>query len=232
MVASQRAPPIVLIVPTYNEEAAIGAALADVPRDIIDRIIVADGDSTDATIIAAQAAGAEVLRAGRGYGRACWCAALAAPADAILVFMDGDGSDRGDYIERLVAPILEGTHDFVIASRVRGVREPGSMGWHQVFIGVVIGALIWMRFGFRYTDMCAFRAVRRKQLLALDMQEMTYGWNLEMQMKALRGRLRVLEIPVPYGKRRGGSSKVSGNLPGAMRAGAQLLWTFLRVARP
>jgi hypothetical protein len=125
---------------------------------------------------------------------------MAAPEDAILVFMDGDGSDRVDYIERLVAPILGGTQDFVIASRVRGVSEPGSMGWHQLFIGVVIGALIWMRFGFRYTDMCAFRALRREQLLALDMREMTYGWNLEMQMKAVRERLRVLEIPVPYTK--------------------------------
>ena len=208
----------------------IEAALADVPRHLVERIIVADGNSTDSTVLRARAAGAEVLHAGHGYGRACWCAAMAAPEDAILVFMDGDGSDRVDYIERLVAPILGGTQDFVIASRVRGVREPGSMGWHQLFIGVVIGALIWMRFGFRYTDMCAFRALRREQLLALDMREMTYGWNLEMQMKAVRERLRVLEIPVPYRRRRGGCSKVSGNLLGTIRASGRLLWTFLRLA--
>ncbi len=223
-------PPIVLIVPTYNEEAAIGTALADVPRALVERIIVADGDSRDGTARAALAAGAQVLAAGRGYGRACWLGALAAPADAILVFMDGDGSDRADCLERLVSPIIAGTHDFVIASRVRGTREPGSMGWHQVFIGLVIGALIRLRFGFRYTDMCAFRAIRRERLLALDMREMTYGWNLEMQMKALRLGLRVLEVPVPYGRRRGGASKVSGNLVGTIRASGRLLWTFLRLA--
>jgi glycosyltransferase involved in cell wall biosynthesis len=229
-IVSKPGPPIVLIVPTYNEEAAIGSALAHVPRDLVDRIIVADGNSTDSTALAARAAGAEVLQAGRGYGRACWCGTLAAPEDAILVFMDGDGSDRADQIERLTAPILAGTQDFVIASRVRGVREPGSMGFHQVLIGMVFGVLIWLRFGFRYTDMCAFRAIRREQLLALDMREMTYGWNLEMQMQALRKRLRVLEIPVPYGRRRGGSSKVSGNLLGTLRASGRLLVTFLRLA--
>ncbi len=227
---SSAVPPIVLIVPTYNEAAAIGAALADVPRNLVARVIVADGDSTDCTAILARAAGAEVLQAGRGYGRACWSGALAAPQDAILVFMDGDGSDHAECIERLVTPILDGAQDFVIASRVRGVREPGSMGWHQVFIGLVIGALIGLRFGFRYTDMCAFRAIRRTQLLALDMREMTYGWNLEMQIKAVRRGLRVLEIPVPYGRRRGGASKVSGNLLGTIRASGRLLWTFVRLA--
>jgi glycosyltransferase involved in cell wall biosynthesis len=224
-------PPIVLIVPTYNEEAAIGAALAHVPRALIERIIVADGGSRDGTARAATAAGAEVLAAGRGYGRACWLGALAAPEDALLVFMDGDGSDRAECLAQLVSPIIDGTHDFVIASRVRGTREPGSMGWHQVLIGLVIGALIRLRFGFRYTDMCAFRAIRRDRLLALGMQEMTYGWNLEMQMKALRHGLRVLEVPVPYGRRRGGVSKVSGNLLGTIRASGRLLWTFLRLAR-
>jgi glycosyltransferase involved in cell wall biosynthesis len=228
--SAEARPPIVLIVPTYNEEAAIGAALADVPRALVDRIIVADGNSRDGTARAATAAGAEVLAAGRGYGRACWLGALAAPADAVLVFMDGDGSDRVEAVEQLVAPILAGSHDFVIASRVRGTREPGSMGWHQVFIGLLIGALIRVRFGFRYTDMCAFRAIRRERLLALDMREMTYGWNLEMQMKALRHGLRVLEIPVRYGRRQGGTSKVSGNLVGTMRASGRLLWTFLRLA--
>jgi len=184
--------PVVLIVPARNEEAALAAALAGVPRAVVRRIIVADGGSTDATAARARAAGAEVLAAGKGYGRACWLGALAAEPDAVLVFMDGDGSDHADCIPELLAPINSGTHDFVIASRVRGRREPGSMGWHQIVIGIVLGALVKLRFGVGYTDMCAFRAIRRRDLLALGMREMTYGWNLEMQMRVAKRGLRVL----------------------------------------
>jgi len=224
------AAPVVLVVPTFNECDAIGAALAEVPREVVGRIIVADGGSTDGTAQAAAAAGAEVLAAGRGYGRACWLGALAAAPDAILVFMDGDGSDRATYIPRLIAPLLADTHDFVIASRVRGTREPGSMGLHQIVLGLLIGWLIQLRFGTRYSDMCAFRAIRRDRLLQLGMREMTYGWNLEMQIKAVRRGLRVLEIPVDYGRRRGGSSKVSGNLGTSIRVGWRLIGTFIRLA--
>ena len=222
--------PVVLVVPTYNEQEAIAAALAGVPRTRVDRIIVADGGSTDATAARARAAGAEVLDCGRGYGRACWLGASAAPEDAIVVFMDGDGSDPAERLPELVAPILAGTHDFVIASRVRGVRERGSMGLHQVLAGRVLGGLIGLRYGVGYTDMCAFRAIRREHLMALGMREMSYGWNLEMQMRAVRGKLRVLEIAVPYALRVAGSSKVSGNLKGGLKASGQLLRTFFRVA--
>lgn len=223
-------PQVVLIVPTRNEAGAIGTALRLVPRHIVDRMIVADGGSEDATAVEAQAAGAQVIEAGRGYGRACWQGALAADADAILVFMDGDGSDRADFIENLVAPIIAGRQDFVIASRVRGERAPGSMGLHQVFIGLVIGRLIKLRYGIKYTDMCAFRAIRRRDLLRLGLTEMTYGWNLEMQMRAAQNGLRILEIPVPYNCRVAGDSKVSGDWWGTMRASTRLLLTFLRVA--
>lgn len=177
-------PPVVLIVPTRNEAGAIGAALRFVPRHLVDLIIVADGGSTDATKAEAGAAGARVIEAGRGYGRACWVGALEADANAILVFMDGDGSDRADLIDKLVNPIIEGEQDFVIASRVRGERASGSMGVHQIFIGLLIGRLIKLRYGIKYTDMCAFRAIRRRDLLRLRLTEMTYGWNLEMQMRA------------------------------------------------
>jgi glycosyltransferase involved in cell wall biosynthesis len=223
-------PPVVLIVPTRNEAGAIGAALRAVPRQLVDDIIVADGASEDATAAEARTAGARVIEAGRGYGRACNLGALGAPADAILVFMDGDGSDRADLIEHLVGPIIAGEQDFVIASRVRGTRAPGSMGWHQVFIGLLIGRLIKLRYGIRYTDMCAFRAIRRRDLLALGLTEMTYGWNLEMQMRAAGARLRILEIPLPYNCRVAGESKVSGNAWGTLRASSRLLLTFLRVA--
>jgi hypothetical protein len=221
---------VVLIVPTRNEAGAIGEALRLVPRHIVDLMIVADGGSEDATSAEAKAAGAQVIEAGRGYGRACWRGALAADADAILVFMDGDGSDRADFIENLVAPILTGQQDFVIASRIRGERAPGSMGLHQVFIGLLIGRLIKLRYGIEYTDMCAFRAIRRRDLLALGLTEMTYGWNLEMQMRAAQAGLRILEIPVPYNCRVAGASKVSGHWWGTLRASTRLLLTFLKVA--
>jgi len=221
---------VVLIVPTRNEAGAIGAALRRVPRDIVDLMIVADGGSNDGTSVEARAAGARVIEAGRGYGRACLAGALEADAHAILVFMDGDGSDRAELIGDLVAPIIAGLEDFVIASRVRGQRAPGSMGLHQVFIGLAIGRLIELRYGIRYTDMCAFRAIRRRDLLALGLKEMTYGWNLEMQMRAAQARLRILEIPVPYDCRVAGQSKVSGHWWGTMRASGRLLATFLRIA--
>jgi glycosyltransferase involved in cell wall biosynthesis len=222
--------PIVLIVPTRNEEGSIGAALATVPRHCVDRIIVADGNSTDSTAARARAAGAEVIAAGRGYGRACWLGALAAADDAILVYMDGDGSDRADLIEWLISPILSDKADFVIASRTRGRREPGSMGWHQVVAGRLAGLMIHWLYRTRYTDMCAFRAIRRSDLLDLGMKEMTYGWNLEMQMRAAKAALRVLEIPVPYGARVSGESKVSGHFGTVVRVSLQLASTFLRVA--
>ncbi len=225
-----RRPPVVLIVPTRNEAGAIGEALRLVPRDVVDLIIVADSASEDATVAEARTVGARVLDTGRGYGRACYLGALEANEDAILVFMDGDGSDRADLIERLVNPIIAGEQDFVIASRVRGPRAPGSMGPHQVFIGLAIGILIKLRYGIRYTDMCAFRAIRRRDLLALGLTEMTYGWNLEMQMRAARARLRILEIPLPYNCRVAGRSKVSGNWWGTLRASTRLLVTFLKVA--
>ena len=223
-------PPVVLIVPTRNEARAIGAALQFVPRDFVDLIIVADGGSVDETKAEARAAGARVIEAGRGYGRACWAAALQADANAILVFMDGDGSDRADLIDRLVNPIIEGEQDFVIASRVRGQRAPGSMGVHQIFIGLLIGRLIKLRYGIKYTDMCAFRAIRRRDLLALGLTEMTYGWNLEMQMRAAQARLRILEVPVPYNCRVAGDSKVSGDWWGTVRASTRLVATFCRIA--
>ena len=221
---------VVLIVPTRNEEAAIAAVLAAVPRAVVQRILVMDGASTDGTGRVARDAGAEVIDAGQGYGRACWMGALAAEREAILVFMDGDGSDRPEFIAALIEPIRSGAQDFVIGSRVRGRREPGSMGWHQLFIGLAVGALIKLRYGVGYTDMCAFRAIRREVLLSLGMQEMTYGWNLEMQMLAAHRGLRILEIPVSYGRRVAGESKVSGHWMGALRASGRLLLTFIRLA--
>ncbi len=222
---------VVVVIPTLNEAAAIGPVVRELPRDIATEIVVADSGSNDATVANAKAAGARVISlAERGYGRACAAGAAAAPDCDIVVFMDGDGADRGDLLARLVAPIQAGTHDFVIASRTRGVRDRGSMSAHQVLAGHAAGFGMGALYGVRYTDMCAYRAIGRAALEKLDMREMTYGWNIEMQMKAARAKLRILEVPMPYRCRMGGESKVAGSLKGTMRAGWRIIATFARVA--
>jgi glycosyltransferase involved in cell wall biosynthesis len=199
-------------------------------RDGIDAVVVADGGSSDATPERAQKAGAQVIAVGRGYGLACLAGAQAAHDADIVVYMDGDGADDPAAIAALVAPIANGDCDFVIASRARGKRQPGSMAWHQLLAGRVIGGLIGWFYGARYTDMCALRAIRRDALLRLGMREMTYGWNLEMQMRAARAQLRIREVPVDYRCRIGGQSKVAGSLSGSLKAGARILSTFARIA--
>jgi glycosyltransferase involved in cell wall biosynthesis len=223
-------PSIALIIPTFNEAESIGAVIAEIPRAIVDRVIVVDGGSRDGTAERARAAGAEVIAVGRGYGRACLAGAEAATGAEILVYMDGDGADDPAGIAALAAPLQSGDCDFVIASRARGEREPGSMAWHQLVAGRVIGLLIGLLYGVRYTDMCALRAIRRDTLLNLGMREMTYGWNLEMQMRAARAGLRVREVPVAYRCRIGGESKVAGSLSGSLKAGAKISSTFARIA--
>jgi glycosyltransferase involved in cell wall biosynthesis len=222
--------PVVVVIPTFNEAEAIAAVVTALPRDIVDRVIVADGGSTDGTRDKARRAGAEVIAVGRGYGLACLEGAQAATAGDVVVFMDGDGADDPAAIAALVAPIRSGTADFVIASRARGAREPGSMAWHQLLAGRIAGLLTRLLYGVRYTDMCAFRAIRRDTLLELGMRELTYGWNLEMQMRVARAGLRVEELPVAYRCRLGGESKVAGSLRGSIKAGAKIISTFARVA--
>ncbi len=224
--------PVAVVIPVLNEAEAIGFVVAELPRDVVRDVIVVDGGSTDDTPVVAAAAGARVIAAtGGGYG--CACAEGAAAADqscSILVFLDGDGADRGDLIGRLVEPLIAGTHDLVLASRVGAPREPGAMAWHQLLAGWLVGLGIRTLYGVRLTDMCAFRAIRRDKLLQLDMREMTYGWNLEMQMKAARAGLRMAEIKLPYRRRLGGTSKVAGSFRGTVRAAARILHTFARVA--
>jgi glycosyltransferase involved in cell wall biosynthesis len=221
---------VTVVIPTFNEAESIGAVVAELPRDVVTRILVVDGGSSDGTAERARAAGAEVIPVGRGYGLACLAGAQAAGGDDIVVFMDGDGADDPSAIAAVIAPIARGDYDFVITSRARGEREPGSMAWHQILAGRLAGALTGLLYGVRYTDMSAFRAIRRATLLGLGMRELTYGWNLEMQMRAARAGLRVLELPVGYRRRRGGESKVAGSLRGSLKAGTKIITTFARVA--
>src|SRR6266516_4867316 len=221
---------VVVVIPTLDEEQSIAEVVRSLPRTIVARIIVADGGSRDATAARAKAAGAEVIEAGRGYGRACLMATMAAEGADIVVFMDGDGADDAASIARLVEPIRSGRYDFVIGSRSRGKREPGSIAWHQLAAGRLAGWGTWLLYGVRYTDMCALRAIRRDVLLEVGMRERTYGWNLEMQMRAARAGLRILEIPVDYRRRSAGDSKVAGSLIGTIRAGTRILATFARIS--
>lgn len=223
--------PVSLVIPTFEEADTIGAVIREIPPPYRADIIVADGGSSDGTQAIARAAGARVVEAGRGYGRACALGAAAAhPDSSVIVFMDGDGADRGDLIGTIGGPVLRGSHDLVLASRTRGEREPGSMLWHQVAAGRVAGFGMRVLTGVQYSDMCAFRAIRRDALEALGMREMTYGWNIEMQMRAARAHLRILEIPMPYRCRSGGRSKVAGSLRGTVKAGGRIVATFCRVA--
>jgi glycosyltransferase involved in cell wall biosynthesis len=221
-----------VIIPALNEEEPIAGVVREClvtgfPNDLI----VVDNGSTDRTAQRAREAGARVVTAPRGYGRACAAGVRALSPDCqIVVFLDGDGSDVPAMMNKLVDPIARGTHDFVIGSRTRGQREPGSMNLQQILSGRIAGFILRLLYGVRYTDMCPFRAIRRDALAKLDMGEETYGWNLEMQMKAARAGVRILEIPVNHRRRSGGESKVSGTFRGTFVAGARILATLVRVA--
>ena len=221
-----------VVIPALNEEACIAEVVRSIPREIAGEVIVVDNGSDDETAKRALAAGARVVsEPRRGYGRACRAGArVVAPGCDVVVFLDGDGSDCPELMARLVEPVRAGEQDFVIGSRTRGNREPGSMNFQQVFAGRIAGLLLRMLYGVRYTDMCPFRAIRRDALESLGMREETYGWNLEMQMRAARAGLRILELPVDHRCRAGGESKVSGTLSGTLRAGTRILATLARVA--
>ena len=222
-----------VIIPAMNEEAPISDVVREVIATNISReVIVVDNASTDRTAERAQAAGARVVAEPTpGYGRACATGVRAASPDStVLVFLDGDGSDCANLMPRLVQPIFDGHQDFVIGSRTRGEREQGSMNFQQVFSGRAAGLLLRMLYGVSSTDMCPFRAIRRDALEKLGMKEQTYGWNLEMQMRAARAGLRILEVPVNHRCRTGGESKVSGTLRGTFVAGTRIVATLFRVA--
>src|SRR5438094_3648915 len=221
-----------VIIPALDEEEPIAGVVRECfATGLPNEVLVVNNGSTDRTVERAREAGARVVTAPRGYGRACAAGVRAlSPECDIVVFLDGDGSDIPAFMPQLVDPIAHGTHDFVIGSRTRGQREEGSMNFQQILSGRIAGWILQLLYGVRYTDMCPFRAIRRDALAKLNMREETYGWNLEMQMKAARAGLRIIEIPVNHRRRMGGESKVSGNLRGTFVAGARIIATLFRVA--
>lgn len=223
-------PIIKVIIPAYNEQDSIGFVLKDIP-DVVEEVIVVNNASTDNTEEVAQANGATVLKEERrGYGYACLkgMAHIAASQlkPDIVVFLDGDYSDYPEQLTEIVAPIIENDYDMVIGSRDKRFRESGSMTIPQVFGNWLATTLMSLFFGAKFTDLGPFRAMKYTSLLALEMEDKTYGWTVEMQLKVLKRKMKYIEVPVKY-RNRIGVSKVSGTVKGAIFAGFKILgWIF------
>ena len=223
---------IIVIIPAYNEESAIGQVIAEIPKNWVREIVVVDNRSTDNTAINATKAGATVVYEPLpAYGRAClrgmaYVASLSIAPD-IIVFVDGDHSDYPEELPHLVKPILEQNYDMVIGSRALGKRERGSMTPQQVFGNWLATFLLRLLYGVRYTDLGPFRAIKWDKLLALDMEDKTYGWTVEMQLKAAKQGLKSTEVPVRYRKRIG-FSKISGTAKGVILAGYKIITTIFK----
>lgn len=223
-------PRIKVIIPAYNEEHSIANVIYDIP-EIVDEIIVVNNNSNDETAKNAIQAGATVLtETNKGYGFACLkgLAYLASQSEKpdIVVFLDGDYSDYPEELSKLVKPIIDDNIDLVIGARTKALREPQSMTPQQVFGNWLATVLMKLMYGARFTDLGPFRAIKYQKLLDLRMEDKTYGWTVEMQLKALKQKLSYIEVPVKY-KQRIGTSKVSGTLKGSIFAGLIILgWIF------
>ena len=221
---------IKVIIPAYNEEDSIGKVIAEIPN-VVNEIVVVNNNSTDATAKVAANAGATVLEElDKGYGYAClrglrYIEAFETPPD-IIVFLDGDYSDYPEKLTDIIAPIVNDDVDMVIGARNKNLQEKGAMTVPQEFGNWLATFLMRLMFNARFTDLGPFRAIKYSKLVSLQMQDKTYGWTVEMQLKALRHKLSYVEVAVPY-KKRIGVSKISGTLSGAILAGFKILgWIF------
>lgn len=226
-----RRPRVAVIIPALNEEQAIGLVLRDIPRNIVDQVVVVDNGSTDGTAREAESSGATVRwEPERGYGAACLKGMKSLePNIEIVVFLDGDYSDHPEEMETLVRPIAENLADFVVGSRTLREESRQALSWQQRWGNRLATKLVRWRFGCRFTDLGPFRAIRRDVLESLCMRDRGYGWTVEMQVKAACAGLRAEEVPVLY-RPRIGRSKISGTLLGALRAGAKILYTIAKYA--
>lgn len=225
----RRGTKIAVVIPALNEEDAIGRVIAAIPH-WVDDIVVADNGSTDRTAEVSMQAGARVIKEPcRGYGAACLAGIAALDEPGVVVFLDGDFSDRPEEMSSLVDPILDGRAEMVIGSRTLGLRERGALTPQQRFGNALACLLIRLFWGARPTDLGPFRAIRYESLIALNMRDRDYGWTVEMQVKAARRRMKVVEVPASY-RRRLGKSKISGTLRGVVGAGTKILWTIFAEA--
>ena len=221
---------IVVIIPALNEEKSLPFVIKDIPKNIINEVIVVDNGSSDGTFLSAQGSGATVVKEERrGYGYACLKGIEYArdKTPDVVVFLDADHSDYPEEMKYLVKPIIDEDYDMVIGSRIRGQREKGSMT-PQAFYGNKFGTfLIKHLFGFTFTDLGPFRAIKFNKLIDLNMQDKTYGWTVEMQIKAVKQKYKIKEVPVSY-RVRIGKSKVAGTLKGTIMASYKILLTIFK----
>ncbi len=225
-------PIVKVIIPAFNEENGVGNVIRDIPAGLVDEVVVVNNASTDETERVASEAGATVLREKvKGYGRAClkgvdYIAKSVDKAD-IIVFIDADYSDYPGEMDDLVQPILQGEADLVIGSRALGNLEKGAMTPQQVFGNWLATRLLKWLYGIKFTDLGPFRAIKYERLVDLNMEDKTYGWTVEMQLKAAKNGLRCVEVPVTYRKRIG-FSKISGTVKGTIMAGYKIIWTIFK----
>lgn len=231
LTATAARPGVAVIIPAYNEEKSIASVLRAIPAAWVDEMIVVDNGSTDATARIAREHGAVVIaEPRRGYGAACLSGIAALPEQAeIVVFLDADFSDFPEELDRLLAPILENKADLVISTRTMNQAARAALTPQQRWGNRLATTLIRWRFGFRYTDLGPFRAIRRAALERIGMTDRNFGWTVEMQIRAIQHHLRIVEVPVSY-RVRIGRSKISGTVKGTVLAGAKILWTIFRYA--
>lgn len=221
---------ISVLIPAFNEEKSIAQVISELPQGLVDEIVVIDNASTDATQEIALRNGAKVVKEPhRGYGAACLKGLETIDNTDIVVIIDGDHSDYPEQITRLLEPIVSGNADFVIGSRVLGKREDGALTPQQYWGNKLTVFLIHRLFGYEFTDMGPFRAIRFESLKSLNMMDKDFGWNVEMQIKAVNSGLNIKEVPVDYRKRIG-TSKISGTISGTIKAGTKIIFAIFKYA--